>query len=1184
MSINLSVVIDNDEAIKKFKELEKVAKVTTSKMVSESDRIDMAMRKIGSTLGTLGVSLSLTEFARQVATVRGEFQQLEVAFTTMLGSKAEADTLMQQAIQLAATTPFDLQGVASGAKQLLAYGSTAKDVAGEIRMLGDIAAGMSLPLGDLVYLYGTTRTQGRLFTRDLMQFTGRGIPLMEELAKQFGVAKSEVGALVTAGKVGFAEVEQALKSMTSQGGKFYNLMEEQSKTITGQMSNLKDSITQMFNDIGKESEGAISKAIGGVSSLVENYEKIGREVIGLIAAYGSYKAAVMLLNALDAVRATYLATQASSAIAATIANKGLAKAITMVGNAIKGSSLAALANPYVLAGAAIAAVVYGIYRVVTAKSAEEKAIERVNEKIDEYRKKQDEEKGIAQQSLETMRNVEATSYERVAAYRKLIETYPELLQRYSEEELKLKSIAELQGEVANIAQERTESQLEADKAALEEKIKQFKNLEKDASAKAIAQAAGAIEELGGLRQAEADLAEIDKRLQEIAKDKEQAKFDALSDDAKLKIYEQRLIEINKELEEYASLLKTADKLRAQELEGRADALINEKNNTQKNINALKNKQQEETDKAGEEAAKKIAQERLKTQEEAYKAEIEAKKAQIDDKIALLEFERDEELKSIRKRIMDAKDAIIEANLVDLWQATKSKFDAQIEQEINNAKTKSVIDSVSFDLRPQTNINQSKLPDPSDVIKTSADRNIPDIIALFDDMRNKSSRDLLAIADDAEKMLWAFSDNPEVLADIRAKIDELRNSAQELQSPLEGIGKAIVELFTSPPDSKAWEQSLSQVRNSLLAIGDVAKGLDSVLESLGTGNALDGVVDGINAAIGALDAAGKGAKMGAIFGPIGSAVGAAVGAIGSLVKSISQIHDKKNEKNIQRLQTQIEDLERGYDKLGRAIEKTYSVDAGKLIEQQNTMLEQQKLLIQQQMAEEKDKKNTDSGKLAEYQRQLDDIDAQIEANASKAAEAYTGISFDEMYNEFLRTLTDMDSSSADFADNFEKYLTNAVLGALMAEKYKKRIEEFHQHFNEAMHDGELTEAEKKELQNEWNQIVDDALADRESLKGITGSGSSSTNFQSESKGFQAMSQETGSELNGRFTDIQGKVTEMRSFVMEILANGKMQYAETVNIRDIMLQLNGNVGDIRTYTKVLPEIMDGINSMNRKLDNL
>ena len=456
--------------------------------------------------------------------------------------------------------------------------------------------------------------------------------------------------------------------------------------------------------------------------------------------------------------------------------------------------------------------------------------------------------------------------------------------------------------------------------------------------------------------------------------------------------------------------------------------------------------------------------------------------------------------------------------------------------------------------------------------------------MFVDLREKSSRELLEIADDAEKMLLAFSGNPEALAEIRAKIDELRNSAQELQSPLEGIGKAIVELFSNPPDSKAWEQSLSKVRNSLLVIGDVAKGLDSVLESLGAGNALDGVVDGVNAAIGALDAAGKGAQIGSVIPGIGAAAGAAIGAVGSLVKSISQIHDKKREKNIQRLQTHIEDLEREYDKLGRAVDKTYSVDAGKLIEQQNTILEQQKLLIQQQMAEEKDKKNTDSGELAEYQRQLDDIDAQIEANASKAAEAYTGISFDSLYNDFLSTLTDMDSTSADFADNFEKYLTNAVLGALVVEQYKQRLEDFLQKFKNAMSDGELTEAEKKELQNEYNQIVDDALADRESLKGITGSGSSSTNFQPESKGFQAMSQETGSELNGRFTDIQGKVTEMRSFVMEILTNSKMQYAETVNIRDIMIQLNGNVGDIRTYTKVLPEIMDVINSMNRKLDNL
>ena len=154
---------------------------------------------------------------------------------------------MQQLVHTAATTPFGLEDVAQGAKQLLAYGFEAEKVNETLIRLGDIAAGLSIPLNDLVYLYGTTMSQGRLYTQDLNQFTGRGIPMIAELAKQFGVAKSKVKELVEEGKVGFPEVQKVIESLTDEGGKFGGLMEAQSKTITGQISNIEDAVSMMFN-------------------------------------------------------------------------------------------------------------------------------------------------------------------------------------------------------------------------------------------------------------------------------------------------------------------------------------------------------------------------------------------------------------------------------------------------------------------------------------------------------------------------------------------------------------------------------------------------------------------------------------------------------------------------------------------------------------------------------------------------------------------------------------------------------------------------------------------------------------------------------------------------------------------------------------------------------------------------
>lgn len=257
------------------------------------------LRNIAKLAGGIGAGVGLQQLTKQLINIRGEFQKLEVAFETMLGNKEQADALMQQMIQTAATTPFDLTSVSNGAKQLLAYGIAAEDVNETLIRLGDIAAGLSIPLGDLVYLYGTTRAQGRLYTQDLNQFTGRGIPMIGELAKQFGVAESEIKEMVEAGKVGFPEVQKVIESLTDEGGKFGGLMEKQSKTLSGQISNLEDSFQQMFNEIGQGTEGVLSGGISVVASLVENYEKVGKVLMSLVATYGAYKAAVIVAAAIQ---------------------------------------------------------------------------------------------------------------------------------------------------------------------------------------------------------------------------------------------------------------------------------------------------------------------------------------------------------------------------------------------------------------------------------------------------------------------------------------------------------------------------------------------------------------------------------------------------------------------------------------------------------------------------------------------------------------------------------------------------------------------------------------------------------------------------------------------------------------------------------------------------------------------
>lgn len=325
----------------------------TQRVVEQSGQgIEQVFSKVQSAAAAAAGAFSAKELVRNVLEVRGQFQQLEVAFTTMLGSADKANDLMSQLVRTAATTPFDLKSVSEGAKQLLAYGTQADEVNGTLIRLGDIAAGLSIPLNDLVYLYGTTMTQGRMFTQDLRQFQGRGIPIADELAKIFGVTKDKVGELVTAGKVGAAEVQQAIENMTNAGSRFGGLMEAQSHTITGQISNIEDAIDSMFNDIGKANEGVINDALGGVSYLVEHWKEIGQIVLNVAAAYGIAKAAVVawstyqkIHNLLMEKAAVQMALAKAEGIAMSEAEAMASVATMGFKNALNALKVAIASNP-----------------------------------------------------------------------------------------------------------------------------------------------------------------------------------------------------------------------------------------------------------------------------------------------------------------------------------------------------------------------------------------------------------------------------------------------------------------------------------------------------------------------------------------------------------------------------------------------------------------------------------------------------------------------------------------------------------------------------------------------------------------------------------------------------------------------------------------------------------------------
>lgn len=350
----------------------------TNRGLSEQKNILSGMT---GTLARYFGGFALLNFAKQIAVTTGEFQQLDVAFRILLQSKSKADALMSQMVETAATTPFGLKEVATGAKQLIAYGFAAEDINATLIRLGNIASGLGLPLERLTYLYGTTMTQGRLYTRDLMQFTTSGIPMLQGLADLFGVTTDEVNAMVEAGKVGFPEVQKVIENLTNEGGKFFNLMQEQSNTITGKISNLADAWDVMFVNIGKANNGVISGAIDGTKFLVENYEAVHSILKSLIVTYGAYKATLIAIAAIQKAKNL---TENIRLMMMFRKELGLATAAQQAFNS------ATKVNPYILIGSVLIGIITMLISFSGASNKAAEASAKLSENINQETKQLDE--------------------------------------------------------------------------------------------------------------------------------------------------------------------------------------------------------------------------------------------------------------------------------------------------------------------------------------------------------------------------------------------------------------------------------------------------------------------------------------------------------------------------------------------------------------------------------------------------------------------------------------------------------------------------------------------------------------------------------------------------------------------------------------------------------------------------
>lgn len=438
-------------------------------------------------LGVIGGTAALKGLVTDMINVRGEFQKTSIAFETMLGSKEKADALMAQMVETAAKTPFDLQGVTSGAKQLLAYGTSADKVNETLVRLGNIASGLSIPLGELVYLYGTSMSQGRLFTQDVNQFMGRGIPLVAELSKELGKTESEIRKMVTEGKVGFPELQKVIENMTNEGGKFYNLMEMQSTTLSGQISNLGDAWDSMLNSIGEETQGIASITISAVTSIIENYKEVGAIIASLVATYGTYKAAIVVVNMLERANIMILRQAVVEKKLAAAANIVLSNSMAIAAargkifatvqkniiSTFKGAGKA-LANPYVLFAAAVGTATYGLYQFYTRETEVEKMQKRYNETKEAAARHEEQHKTKVEELINSIEDETQAEMERIGAIELLKKMYPGIIEKYIDEEGHLKNLIALKKELSGTDATRKAEENKTELRSYDERIKNQK--------------------------------------------------------------------------------------------------------------------------------------------------------------------------------------------------------------------------------------------------------------------------------------------------------------------------------------------------------------------------------------------------------------------------------------------------------------------------------------------------------------------------------------------------------------------------------------------------------------------------------------------------------------------------------------------------------------------------------------
>lgn len=607
-------------------------------------------------------------------------------------------------------------------------------------------------------------------------------------------------------------------------------------------------------------------------------------------------------------------------------------------------------------------------------------------------------------------------------------------------------------------------------------------------------------------------------------------------------------------------------------------------------NMTAQKEYERQAKEQKKIQERINNELLELQRRNEQSRIDLMEEGSDKRIAQIEYDYDREIEAIRKREKEWREAqggkLTQEQTVEIKtaitqaQATRMRSTQEVENEQIEAQRKAMNDylkeygtyqdkKMALAAEYGQKIAFAETEGEKLILGKEWDKQLSDleiksgntanaIIALFGDMKDKTLKELIEISTKGKEALeflksgeWdeskgkglgitqeqfdLWSDMPEIMDRAGKSVESTNEKVDELRPAFDKVTEGVRRFFAAGDDPKKLTESLQLINEGVNEVMTSVQFLSNTFGKLGDsfGGAFNDIAEGLNMAMDAVNSAMQGAQAGAMFGPIGASAGAAIGVVTSLASSIAKIHDKKNEKRIQRLQDQIDVFDASYEKLGRSIEKAYSTDASKLINQQNKLLEQQKVIIQQQIEEERNKKKTDDDRIKDWQKQLEDINAQLEDNKEKAVEAITGTDVMSAIDEFAQAYSEAWATGTNAAEASTKIVQNLIKTAIiefLKKKLSPSVEEFMKKLADYMSDGIVSPWEEAEL----NKLKEKMDAEAQKVFDT-----SSKYFQEDkndkyeqtatSGGFEKMSQDSADELNGRFTALQMTGEEILLFL-------------------------------------------------------